>query len=423
MIMKRFKKRQDKVKSLFESNMKYFVLNGILFTLVTNLYKPFAQKFLDRIDGTEFHFSLYNALPGLIAVFAVIPGVILMSRAMNKKLIIGSVTFVSRLFILSFALVPFFSLEHQPMIFVALASIMNFPEALFNTSMQSFSGDIFQGKERTTALTYKNKYSQLISFISLLILGQIIKHFGVDAQKTIHIYQLFFILAFIIAIVEISAFFRIKEEKRENAERIELKKIIPEIFRNKAYVKFLVCSLAFHFGWQFGWPLFSIYQIKYLHADETWITILGVTSGIVMFLSFNSWNKIINKKGNHFAIAFATFGMAATPVLYALSFNLYVLTVAGLIMGYFTSGTITVILNSLLEASPEKNRIMYVAVHSTLTNLTLFAAPLFSSMILARSNIYVALLICGGLRFIGSLAFYIRDKHKARLAEHIAISN
>lgn len=400
--------------STFNWNLRYYILNGIFFTLVTNLYKPFASKFLDRIGGTEFHFSLYNSLPGLVAVFAIIPGVIMISKAVNKKKMIANFTIMSRVFILSFALVPLIPNRYQPIVFVLLAGLMNFPEAVFNTAMQSFSGDIFSGAERTTAITSKNKYSQFISFIILIILGQLVKFFGTNSEKAIFVYQCFFIVAFIMCLFEIAAFYRIKENSTEESsnEGINIKKTLLELKKNTEYLKFLTCSLLFHFGWQFGWPLFSIYQIKYLHADEVWITVLGVTSGVMMFFSFNTWRKIINKRGNHFAIALATMGMAATPVLYALSRNLYVLTLSGVVMGFFTSGTITVILNSLLEVSPQKNRIIYIAVHSTLTSITLFFAPLIGSLILEKSTIYFTLFVCGGLRLLGSIAFFRRGFDK-----------
>ena len=72
-------------KDIYQQNMYYFITNGILFTLVVNLYKPFAQKFLYRLGGSETHVSLYNSLPGLIALFGIIPGVLYMCKAMSKK--------------------------------------------------------------------------------------------------------------------------------------------------------------------------------------------------------------------------------------------------------------------------------------------------------------------------------------------------
>jgi len=396
---------------LLANNIKYYILNGVLYTIVTNLYKPFAQKFIFRLEGSEFHVSLFNALPGLIAVFAIIPGIVFMSRTVSKKKVIGIFFFLSRLFILSFALAPLLPEMYRPLVFVFLAGFMNFPEAISTTAVQNFVAEAFIEKDRAFAIASKNKYSALVSFISLLALGQIIERLGTTASRAIVIYQIFFLTAFLLGIYEIAALMRIKENSPVETDRIDVRSSLHEIFGNKEFIKFLSCSLLFHFGWQMGWALFSIYQIKYLGATEAWITIANVSSGIAMFLSYGYWERLISKKGNCYAIALATTGMAATPVMYAWSPNLYVLTLAGIIMGFFTSGTTTTVLSSLLDVSPEKNRLMYVAAHATMTNLTLSIAPLLGDFVLKHSNIYIALYAVAVARFIGSSAFYIRERY------------
>lgn len=404
---------------LLANNIKYYVLNGVLYTIVTNMYKPFAQKFIFRLEGTEFHISLFNALPGLVAMFAVIPGIILMSRAISRKKVTGMFFFASRVFILSFALVPFLPEQYRPLAFVLLAGLMNFPEAVSTTALQNFAAEAFSEKDRAFAIASKNKYSALVSFISLLVLGQTIEWIGTTASRAIIIYQLFFVAAFLLGIYEIAALMKIKESDAQKPEKIDAWCAVTEVFRNRGFLNFLICSLLFHFGWQMGWPLFSIYQIKYLGATEAWITISNVSSGIAMFISYGYWERLITRKGNCYAIALATTGMAATPIMYAWSPNLYVLTVAGIIMGFFTSGTTTTILSSLLEAAPEKNRLMYVAVHATLTNMTLSVAPFLGDFALKHSNIYIALYLVAVARFIGSTAFFVRDRYNRRIVNHI----
>lgn len=159
-----------------------------------------------------------------------------------------------------------------------------------------------------------------------------------------------------------------------------------------------------------GWPLFSIYQIEYLGADEWWLTLLTVSSSIIMFFSFGYWKNLIHKKGNSYVMSTTTLGMAATPILFALSPNLYIITITGLITGFFTAGTITVLLTALLEVTPDKNRLLYIGVHVTLTNITLFLAPLLGDFILNHTNIYLALCATAFFRLIGSIAFFIRNK-------------
>jgi predicted MFS family arabinose efflux permease len=386
-------------------NMYYYLMNGMLFTLVVNLYKPFAQKLLYRLGGVETHVSLYNSLPGLIALFGIIPGVLFMCKTLSKKKTLSGIFLLSRFFILLYAFVPFLPGHLQPISFVLITALMNFPEAVSATALQSFTADVFGERDRARAITVKNKYTTFANFLSLIFLSQILKVFGTTNEKAIIIYQWFFVIAFIVGLIEIFTFRRLKETTQNPQTCINLKQSLKEVFSNKAYLSFLACSLTFHFGWQMGWPLFGIYQIEYLNADETWITILSVTSSIVMFFSFGFWSRTIDKKGNSFTAAFATMGMAATPVLYVLSHNLVVLTISGLIMGFFTAGTTTVLLNYLLEVSPEKNRIMYVAVHATLTNVTLFIGPLIGNMVLKSSNIYIALLVTALMRLIGSVTF------------------
>lgn len=411
-IMKNILKRMlpSSYNDVYQQNMYYYIINGVLFTLVVNLYKPFAQKLLYRLGGVETHVSLYNSLPGLIAVFGIIPGVIYMCKAINKKKTLSSIFLFSRFFILLYAFVPLLPLDLQPITFVIITALMNFPEAVSTTALQSFTAEVFGERERARAITSKNKYTTFANFLSLILLSQILNVFGTTNEKAIIIYQIFFVIAFVVGLIEIFTFRRLEEVTQEPQQCINLKQSLKEVFSNKAYLGFLICSLTFHFGWQMGWPLFGIYQIEYLKADETWLTILSVTSSIVMFFSFSYWHKIIDKKGNNYAAAIATMGMAATPILYVLSHNLIVLTFSGLIMGFFTAGTTTVLLSYLLEASPEKNRIMYVSVHATLTSVTLFIGPLIGNAVLKTSNIYIALLVTALMRFIGSMTFMYRGR-------------
>ena len=403
-----FSKKQ--VLSTQEHNIIYYVLNGILFNIVLNLYKPFSAKFIFRLGGNESHVALSTSLPGLIAVFVTIPGLIMMSNTNDKKKSMVRFFLGSRLFILSFALIPFLPSSMQPMAFVILSSLMNFPESVSTTALQSFSGDIFLNEVRPTAISARNKFSTLSQILSMYVVGLILKWFGDSGDQIIVVYQLFFVLAFIIGLFEIYTFNKIEETSCSPKININLKEAFIEIFSNKRFNIFLVCSLLFHFGWQMGWPLFTIYQIKYLGADEWWLTILTITSSLVMFFSFGYWKKLIHKKGNSFVMSIATLGMAATPILFALSPNLYIITITGLITGFFTAGTITALLTLLLEVTPDKNRILYIGVHVTLTSITLFLAPTLGDFILSHTSIYLALCASAFFRFIGSISFFIRNK-------------
>lgn len=411
-----FKFKKKTKHSISEDNLKYYIINGILFTLMQSLSRTYAAKFLYRIGGTDFHNYLFNALPGLVAVFATIPGIIWLGKTRERKNTMVSFFFGSRIFSVFFAIVPFLPEYSRPMIFVLLYSAMNLPETASVTALQTYAGDIFMPNERANGISLRNKFSTLAQILVMLLMGEIMKLGGNSNRIVIYIYQAFFLISFILGLMEIRSFKKLRElpstssNSSGNNISFRLKDIINSVKKNKKFIYFMSCSLLFHFGWQMGWPLFSIYQINNLKADEWWLTILTVTSNAVMFFSYNYWNKLIHRKGTSFVLVYTTFGMAITPILYMLSPDLYIMTITGLATGFFTAGTTVIILDALLEVAPENERILYVGIHATLTNITLAVAPLIGGYIQSRTNIYTALLVTSLFRFIGSGAFFIRNK-------------
>jgi MFS family permease len=163
-----------------------------------------------------------------------------------------------------------------------------------------------------------------------------------------------------------------------------------------------------------GWPLFSIYMIKTLGADELWISIISVGSAIVMFFSYRFWPSKIESMGNEKVATICTFGMAITPLLYVFSKTLPVLAVVSTLSGFFTAGTITVLFSDMLEVIPGKNRSIYVGYYNIMTNLTLIIAPFVGHFINQSKGIIVALIVTSIFRFIGGIAFYVRERSERK---------
>lgn len=405
-----FKRLRNKIFGS-NKNMEYYALNGILFTMVSVLSRGYAIKFLDRLGGNSFHYSLYNALPGFVAIFTTIPGMLIIQKGKSKKKMLSIFFYISRSFPLLLAAVPFLPKAMQPLVFVIIYGLMNFPESISATSLQDYTGDVFTPLERADAITTRNQLST-ISQISVSILVGFILSLSSDNLIVIRMYQMFIVLSFLIGLKEIGYINKMKththvEATKETSE-LNLMQSIKECFSNKEYRLFLICSLLFHFGWQMGWPLFNVYTIGFLKADEMWLTIINAVSNLFMVISFGYWVKIIKKEGYELATAFATFGMALTPFLYLMSKTLFQNTLMQPPTGFFTAGITIVILGSLLETSSDNNRTMSVALHATLTSITLAIAPLFGNLIQSEFGIQTALLATTGFRMFGSFAFFIR---------------
>lgn len=392
-------------------NIKYYALNGILFTMVSVLSKGYAIKFLDRLGGDDIHYSLFNALPGFIAIFTTIPGILMIQRGKSKRKTLGIFFYISRFLPLLLAGVPFLEKDIQPIVFVLIYGFMNFPESISATSLQDYTADIFLPHERADALSVRNQMSQISQVTISILVGFILSLSSVN-RTVIIMYQVFILLSFLIGLKEINYMYKLDPIEKDD---IKIRRKVPKlsqslkgIFAHREYVGFLACSLLFHFGWQMGWPLFSSYQIKYLGANEMWLTIINVLSSLFMVLSFPIWKKIIKKRDYKYTIALATFGMGVTPLMYIYSGNLTVLTLMQPVIGFFTAGTTVAVLGSLLDVSPDEHRTMSVAVHATLTSVTLATAPLLGTYIQEMFSIQGALLATAILRLLGSAVFLYR---------------
>ncbi len=392
-------------------NMKYYALNGILFTLVSVLSRGYAIKFLDRLGGGDLHYSLYNALPGFIAIFTTIPGILMIQKGRSKKRTLGIFFYLSRALPLLLAAVPFLERQWQPLFFVLIYGFMNFPESISATSLQDYTADVFSHRERADALSVRNQLSQ-IAQISISILAGIILSLSSDNQVVIYIYQGFILISFFIGLKEISYMKKLttREVPVEKVKKTspKFKATVKGVFKQKDFSLFLVCSLVFHFGWQMGWPLFNVYQIKYLGANEMWLTVINVISSLFTVVSFTYWKKLIKKYDYKLAVTFAAFGMGLTPILYMLSPNLTIITLMQPMTGFFSAGVTVAILGSLLASTSSEHRTMSVAIHATLTSVTLAVSPLFGTYVQGIFGIDGAMVGSASIRILGSLFFLYR---------------
>lgn len=112
-------------------NMRIFAIYGILYETALNFYKPFSIKFLERIGGTELEISLFNALPGLVTLFAILPGALWLRRSRDNQKTTGRLILSGRLFLLAMAFIPLVPPAYRAILFLGLFTMMCLPDAIY----------------------------------------------------------------------------------------------------------------------------------------------------------------------------------------------------------------------------------------------------------------------------------------------------
>lgn len=395
------------------SSFRWFIYSGVINAVVVSLFGPFTVKFLERIGGNEFHISLLNSLPGLVGVAVGLPGAIWIAgnRKKNLKTLTAEFTLASRLLVLPLIPLVWMSSQWAPLCCVLVLTLKNIPEAISQTALQGLSGDMFSAAERSTAISQRSRYGVPATLAISLLSGVILRTLpGSDAER-LTIYQIFFILAALFGIVEVIFLGRL--QATGPVERVPLppwRGLLKQLLADRRYKRYVGASLVYYFSWQMGWPLFSIYQVIDRGADELWLSIIGVLSAIGMFIGYRFWNHVMLRQGNAKTAIWTTLGMSLNPLLMIAFPSLYWLSGINLLIGFFTAGVSTVLLNALLEVTPQTNRVVYVGAYHSLVNLSLAISPIVAFAVLRTVGMFWALVVVSGCRLVGCLSFILYNR-------------
>lgn len=391
-------------------NARINIRHGILQSLAASIFQPFTGIFAINLGASNTQIALLSSLPALMSLVSMIPGALFLRRFSQKKRITAGLFLGNRVFMLFVALVPLFSRDARAAWLVVLIGLMNLPGAVANIAWQSLMGDMFLPSERGDVFARRNQWSTLVGFAPTILAGWLL-----DIIRFPIGYQIMFAGAFILALAEVAVFMRLHEDglpavpdESPMAALPARRRIAAEldtILSSHLYLRYNLCSFLFHFGWQMGWPLFTIYQVKYLGANNTWTAWFSVTSGIASFATYRWWGRYADRVGNMRGLVFATLGMAINPVFYAVSNKLWMIALFNLSMGFFVAGTVLLLFNSLLEVAPRAHRTRFIAYNNTLIQLSASTAPFIGNLFNDWLGIKGALLVTAGMRMVGTIAF------------------
>lgn len=423
------------------SNARLNTLNGVLNAISTDLVGPFTVIFALRLGSTSFQTALLSSGPAIAGLLVLIPGARWVDKQRDKKKITAWLMAANRLFYLLMVFVPFLLPAAQAGVFVFLVTAMNAPGAVANAAWQGYMAHIFPADQRAGAFADRNKAMNIFGTVTTLVAGALLDVIGATWG-----YQLMFFGAFVVALAEIKVFTELTPpllvpgEPLSEPEAVQpeaplpidtvkvpqaaeaapllplvfkLKNKLKEIASNKTFVRYTLASIVFYFGWQTPWTLFSLYQVKELGAGNAVLGILTLLNTGGNLFGYRFWVAQIEKKGNLHVQWLSALTLVLVPFTYSLcgflprvpllgvDLSLWLIGLLNIFVGMALAGLILALFNSLLEATPEKNRTSYIAYYNTTITVTAVIAPLWGVFAYEMWGYQAAFLICGAQRILG----------------------
>lgn len=381
------------------------IKNGAASTMAISLSNNYFILFAIAIlDASNYQVGLISSLPSIVGMAAMLPAAFIVNKLEEKRKFTAYSIFFTRFFLLIMVFLPYIKSDHISWLFVILIALMNFPGTFMNLSWQAFIGDLIPAERRNNFFGQRNRTLTFIGMIVTLMAGICMKAFN----STNHLpYQILFLFAFFFGMLELYYLLKHKEVKTQIQPTEHYSPFSKHLFQFKPYVTFLICALFFNFAWQMAWSLFSIYQIRFAHATAFWISLFTVSNQLSQILSYPWWAKMANRYSNTQLLFWTSIGMASAPILTILSTNYIYLFVINFFSGFFVSGTVLILFNSLLESTEEEHRTSYIANYNFFLSIIAFIAPQVGVFLLESFSMNFAMIISTIFRGLAGGLFFV----------------
>lgn len=429
-----------------EQSIRTNTIHGLLNSGVVNLVGPFTAIFAVHIGATPVHIAMLTSAPAIVSLIVMIPGARFLDRSSRKGRATIWWMFANRLFYLLLVSVTFFAPREEATVFVVLLALMNLPGAISNIAWQAVISKIIPPEKRSRAFAARNRIMNIFGTGLTVAAGIFLDHarFPIGYQAT-------FVAAFLLSIAELAVFRRIARSEdasavpsgqtiavtplvgpiatppQATAERrysllIRFNRAVSEVLRGsmgeilseKRFLRYLLISMLFYLAWQTPWPLFSWFQVKTLHANNLWVSILALLNTGGALVGYGFWQRMLDRRGNLFTLFVSSLPIFLVPLVYAFSRSLSAIGVANLIIGAIFSGVNLALFNTTLEMTPESKKATFLAYYTTGITIASVIAPLIGVGLLRFMDFHWAFLVCAAFRLVGSLGFLGLHRYETR---------
>ncbi|HHY97585.1 MAG TPA: MFS transporter [Firmicutes bacterium] len=382
-------------RALLEENIRYNIYNGVAALVSVNLVIPFLGIFGLRVGATNTEIGLITSLPAMISLVSALPAAFLVDRCSNHKHFTVALILLTRFLYTPLALIPFFPSRWQPILLLAVVTIMTIPQAFLNVAWQSIIGSAIPPEVRSDSFAERSIWMTLSGTVSVLLGGWIMDHIAYPVG-----YQVAFVASFLAGIAEAYFLNRLvipldgpdsSQEKgaQQKASREHDGKPQPaqkpwagaanewrRVRGDRPYFWFLLATLYFHFAWMGAWPLFTIYRVEFLHANNVWMSLATVASSIGSVVTYRWWSRLSKRKGYSTALIWSSAGIAMLPAAWIFVKDLWFATLMDFVGGAATAGIGLGLLNRLLEVASDDHRATDVAYFNMAVQLAATTGPM-----------------------------------------------
>jgi hypothetical protein len=163
--------------------------------------------------------------------------------------------------------------------------------------------------------------------------------------------------------------------------------------------------LVFVFGSTVAVPLFPLYYVREVQANDAWIGVFNTAQSAILLVGYFLWNRESRLRGSRFVLLWTTFGMTLYPALVAVTARVELIALYAGVSGIFQAGLNLVFFDELMKTVPAQFSAIFVSLAQSLTYFAAILAPLIGILLADRFGLSAALIASALLRLVGFILF------------------
>lgn len=395
-----------------EDRNAWFLIVEIFWASFLAAAANFNAAFALRLGASNSDIGLLTSVPSLLAILVAIPAGRFIQNLENRKpWVIGSLAIHRGAFIF-LVLLPFFAGTSLPLgpFAVWILILIGIPAHFFNIGFIPLLADTVSEDRR--AAVFSGRMVVYNAAVSVLIFGfgQWLRYITYPFN-----YQAMFLVGIITSMISVYYLTRLKipdnhsgdEEPVKASLRGELAAIRASLSSTPAFGQIVRNTFLQSFALWLASPLYVLYFVKQLNADESWLGLNGTIVSVVTIFAYMIWRRWMGRIGEALTLKITIVAAAIYPFLVGMTPNLNLILLAGAFYAFFQAGVGLSHLNILLRTMPADKRPQYTAYWTVLMNAGAFVAPLIGVQLANHLGLAPVLIACGLTAGLGALTFIL----------------
>ena len=378
-------------------------IDGIAIGLA-NAAAPFLPVFLARLGASNLQVGLLTAMPAFTGLFlAIAVGEFLQRRRQIVPWFSGARLLVISSYALT-GLVPFILPQEYivPVVLIIWAAA-TIPQTMVSVAFTVVMNAVAGPEGRYELMSRRWSILGLTTSLAVAAVGQTLERISFPFN-----YQVVFLglsLGGLVSYYYSSHITLPDADPPPRAAGISLLQRVrgyADLVRAEpAFVSFMVKRFVFLSGTTLALPLFPLYFVREVGADDGWIGIISMAQTGVLLFSYLFWARQSRRRGSRFVLLWTTFGLTLYPLLTAFTHDVRWIVVYAGVSGIFQAGLDLVFFDELLKTFPARYSATFVSLAQMLQFLSTVASPLVGTLLADQIGLSGALVVSAGLRLAG----------------------